>query len=331
MKKFLSMFLIFCFAGIFLVSCSQETMVQKAEMVTFTLSEEQVLLGGDTPILDTSFGTANLTTAGELCDSESSKCFSALSLVKLSGRIQHFGYDITQNPPTQFEYFKNVPDVKIWIAEYPFTRNLNITSGADGIWTIWVLKLAGQDLDFSYIYEKEGWITTKSNVITVTDEDNTDIATQFIDPLYYNYGVKPAIEAQLSAAFGFPFVMQSGLVTTIGKSWASMHEEILPHGDPGATAIMTPAVPFPATVGPVYFNEQIEPDPTHPYTSEDGGVMWFNMPTGTFDITANKEGVEYETIRFVITEEDFANGVTLFIASPPDSVIGDNDSAPGEW
>ena len=92
------------------------------------------------------------------------------------------------------DYHATVPDASVWIAEYPFTRFLNITSDDTGWWTMYVIKYKGQDLEFSFVYEKDGWITTKSNVITVTDEDNTDIAIQYIDPAYFNDAMVPMVE-----------------------------------------------------------------------------------------------------------------------------------------
>ncbi|RJP84631.1 MAG: hypothetical protein C4518_19150 [Desulfobacteraceae bacterium] len=253
-----------------------------------------------------------------------------VSLVKLSGKINHFGIDITQTPPEYIDYHATVPGVQVWVAEYPFTKHMNILTDETGWWTIYVLKYKGEDLEFSFVYQKDGWVTTKSNVITVTDEDNTDIAIQYIDPLYYYFAMKPAVEQQISALLGFPFTLQNAMVVTVGKSWASMHDDRLPHGDPGATVSMTPAPAFPETIGPIYFNEAVQPDPTYTSTSVDGGVTWLNMPLGTYAVTAQKPDVEYDTVTFRVTETDVTNGVELYIASPPDSVQGDNDSGPGE-
>jgi hypothetical protein len=191
---------------------------------------------------------------------------------------------------------------------------------------MYVIKYKNKDLKFSFVYEKEGWITTKCNEITVTDEDNTDIAIQYINPLYYNLALAPAVEEMI----GTPIV--NAMVVTVGKSWASMHSDLLPHGDPGATVSTDPPLyhPFDA-IGPVYFNEAVQPDPNYTETSVDGGVTWINVIFGTYDVTAHKDGVNYETVRFNITEADVENGVVLYIASPPDSVQGDNDSDPGEW
>ncbi len=250
------------------------------------------------------------------------------TIVKLSGKLNHFGYDISTGTP--IDYHATVPGVNVWVAEYPCSRYLNFQSDDTGWWTIFVVKAKNENLEFSYVYEKEGWITTKSNAITVTDEDNTDIAIQYIDPFYYNLAMKPAVEAMVEAITGIPFTLINAMVVTVGKSWASMHSDLLPHGDPGATVSSLPLLTYP-TIGPIYFNEAVQPDPEYPYTSVDGGVTWINVPLNTYYVTAYKDGVNYETVKFNITGQDVENGVVLYIASPPDSVQGDNDSPPGEW
>lgn len=52
-----------------------------------------------------------------------------------------------------------------------------------------------------------------------------------------------------------------------------------PHGVPGATSIE-----FPELDGPIYFNEMVIPDGTKTETSEDGGIIWTRVPTGTYRI-----------------------------------------------
>ena len=254
-----------------------------------------------------------------------------MTVVRLKGKINHFGYNIASDPPAPIDYHATVPGVKVWIAEYPFTKYMNFQSDETGWWTIYVVKFKDAELEFSYVYQKPGWTVTKSNAIPVTNEDNEDIAIQYIDPNYYYMALKPMVESQLSDLIGFPVTLENALVVTVGKSWASMHDDRLPHGDPGATVSIDPAVMFPDTIGPIYFNEAVQPDPAYPYTSVDGGVTWINVPLNTYHVTAHKEGVNYETVKFKITEADLANGVELYIASPPDSVQGDNDSGPGEW
>lgn len=242
---------------------------------------------------------------------------NSITVVTLKGKTNHFGVDITTGD--YIDYWATVPDVNVWISEYPATEELDIQTDETGWWTMYVVKYEGIDLEFSFVYEKDGWITTKTNVITITDDDNLDLAIQYIDPDYYNYAMKPWVEAVFLG--GQPLV--NAMVVTVGKSWASMHDGRLPHGDPDAIAIASPYV----GIDPIYFNEAVQPDPNQEKTSVDGGVTWLNMPFGTYFVTADKEGVAYETVKFHIAPSD---DVVLYISSTPDSVQGDNDSGPGE-
>jgi hypothetical protein len=253
----------------------------------------------------------------------------SVMLVKLRGKTNHFGIDITQSPPKYIDYHATVPQTRVWIAEYPYTRDLNLQTDDTGWWTMYVVKDATVDLEFSFIYEKEDWITTKTNVNPITDTDNLDYAIQYIDPYYFTYGMLPFIENMMRTN-GYPnFFFANAMVVTVGKSWASMHDDRLPHGDAGATMTIQPASTD--YIGPIYFNEAVVPDLAQADTSLDGGVTWLNMPVNkTYYVSAQRAGVNYATVKFRITQTDIDSGVQLFIASPPDSVQGDNDSPPGD-
>jgi hypothetical protein len=54
------------------------------------------------------------------------------------------------------------------------------------------------------------------------------------------------------------------------------------HGVAGATASATPALPE-----PVYFNEDVIPDPLQELSSIDGGVVWTRVPTGVYRVRAH--------------------------------------------
>ena len=58
--------------------------------------------------------------------------------------------------------------------------------------------------------------------------------------------------------------------------------ERTPHGVPGATS-----EEFPALAGPIYFNQFVIPDPTKTETSEDGGIIWTEVPAGTYRIATS--------------------------------------------
>ena len=53
-------------------------------------------------------------------------------------------------------------------------------------------------------------------------------------------------------------------------------------GVAGATSFATPGLP-----DPVYFNEDVIPDPLQELSSIDGGVVWTRVPSGVFRITAH--------------------------------------------
>lgn len=237
--------------------------------------------------------------------------------VKLSGKINHFG-----NP----DYHAIVPGVHVWIAEYPFTKGANVLSDENGWWAFSIKKIRGSEIHISFIYEKSGWATTKSNVLTIGDKDDLDIAIQFVDPAYYYDAMKPKVEGMLRlVAPKSGGKMKNAMVATVGKNWASMHDDRLPHGDPEATVTT-----ISDAVGPIYFNEKVQPDPMFKKTSVDGGVVWFNVPPGEHIVTARREGVEYAAVKFIIEDGSSGNNVELYIASPPDSIIGTNISGPGD-
>ena len=244
-----------------------------------------------------------------------------LVTVKLRGKINHAGM------PSVQDYHDVVSGVHVWLAEYPFSKQLQVTSDEKGWWTMHVLKQKGSELKVSFVYAKTGWVTTKSNLLTVRDNDDTDLAIQYIDPLYFGLLIKPAIELMMKDLLppGADATLKNAVVVTVGKKWASIHDDRLPHGDPGATVNA-----IPGTIGPLYFDESVKPNPAYKATSVDGGVAWLNVPKGTHVIKTHKTGVKYCDVEFAITDADADDKVILYIASPPDSVQGSNESPPGK-
>ncbi len=66
------------------------------------------------------------------------------------------------------------------------------------------------------------------------------------------------------------------------------------HGVAGATAFATPALP-----DPVYFNEDVIPDPLQQLSSIDGGIVWTRVPNGVFTIRAHHPATRFAS--FVAT------------------------------
>jgi hypothetical protein len=266
-----------------------------------------------------------LVYSGELTAAEAqARHRPQLEVVPLGGTVFHFGLDLTQSPPVPYDFQATVAGARVWIAEAPITRRLGIRTGADGRWRVPVVKLRGVPLRVSFVYELEGYPTTKSQVFEIGADGITDVAVQFPSAAYYA-AAKAQIEQQIGALIGAPYNLRNVLVTTVGKSWASMYSTELPHGDPGVQVAIGPAAPFPASLGPVYFNEAVAPDPTLGATSVDGGVMFGNLAAGRYVVTASKAPFSYDALTF-----DIQDDVPLYVASPPHATQGTNSSPAGQ-
>jgi hypothetical protein len=263
-------------------------------------------------------------------------------LVHLQGKLNFFGVDLLADPPAPRPYARGVAGAKVWIAEYPFTQDLNLTSDENGYWELWIVKHSGIDLSFSFVYEKDfypaeieelifpagiptAWsaVTIQSNTYTVGDQDILDVAIQVPDELYLFYA-KTQLEMAIGEIVGTPYPINNILVSTVGKAWASLFDMRLPHGDPGAIVTLAPASVLPSS-GPVYFDETVTPNPQQSLTSADGGVLFNNLAAGTYIMRASKEGVTYDEVVFKVGAE-----VNVYVSSPPHSLQGTNDSDPGE-
>lgn len=98
------------------------------------------------------------------------------------------------------------------------------------------------------------------------------------------------------------------MVTTITRVGRSVYDPGA-HGEAGATVTIDP--PLPASSGPVYFNSSVLPDRTLTESSDDGGVLFTNVPPGTYTWTATKAGATFAQVRMTCRP-----GV-LINASPP--------------
>ena len=72
-----------------------------------------------------------------------------------------------------------------------------------------------------------------------------------------------------------------------GVDYETFHERT-PHGVPGATS-----EEFPALDGPIYFNESVIPDTSKTETSEDGGIVWTEVPKGEYRIVTTSPDTRF--------------------------------------
>lgn len=154
----------------------------------------------------------------------------------------------------------------------------------------------------TFVIEAEGYPRTSTKTFTLPDDGAPLERVTFQVPSDATYDLLATIVDIVPD----PATCQiASTVTRVGKS---IYDEGA-HGEAGATVAIEP--PIAAEHGPVYFNAQVIPQADLIETSEDGGVLFVNVPVGRYTITASKLGVE-----FVAVEIDCVGGV-LINASPP--------------
>jgi hypothetical protein len=141
----------------------------------------------------------------------------------------------------------------------------------------------------------------------------------FQTPADAEYAALAAILAVPLGEDGRP--AQCAIVTTAsarnvrGVDYETFHQRT-PHGVPGATSEELPAL-----TGPIYFNEFVIPDRSKTETSEDGGIVWTEVPAGTYRIVTSSPTTGFAS--FLATCE---NG-RIVNANPP---WGAYELSPGE-
>lgn len=81
------------------------------------------------------------------------------------------------------------------------------------------------------------------------------------------------------------------------------------HGEAGV--VITTEPPLPAEHGPIYFNASVIPDRTLTETSDDGGVVYTNVPPGEYVWSGTKAGAELVDVKLKCRAGVLVN------ASPP--------------
>jgi hypothetical protein len=220
--------------------------------------------------------------------------------VTISGRAYAFNH--------MSEYIEGAT---IRVREYP---ELAATTDANGDY---VLEVPDDANVTPYIEPPEGYNQIDLQTFHTRGENLEN--ANFQTPADFEYGALAAILGVPIGPDGRP--AECVIVTTAsarnvrGVPYETFHERT-PHGVAGATAGTLPEVP-----GPTYFNEFVIPDPSETSTSEDGGIIWTEVPAGTYRIWAL-----HPTARFASFLATCENG-RVVNANPP---WGAYELAPGE-
>lgn len=183
--------------------------------------------------------------------------------------------------------FDQSPDGRIDGAEVSileFPEVSPVVTGADGHFKFEGLPV-GADITLVMAHPDYHPIQTGTHVLP--DEGLQRITFQAVTPAIYGalaaiVGVTPD-EAQFCQ-----------IVTTVTRVGKSIYDAGA-HGE--AEVVVTIDPPLSAEKGPVYFNAQVIPEPGLTQTSEDGGVLYMQVPPGDYAWTATKAGAKFRPVR----------------------------------
>ena len=173
-----------------------------------------------------------------------------------------------------------IANAHVFVLENP---TLTTTSDATGHFVITGVPVGS---DASLVMEHPDYILIQTGTHEVPAEGITRMTFQAVTP-----DTRNALAQSLSITVDDTRCQMVTTVTRIGRSVYDPGA----HGEDGVIVTIDP--PLPATSGPVYFNASVIPDTTLSMTSEDGGVLFTNVPPGEYTWTATKAGATFAQVR----------------------------------
>jgi len=140
--------------------------------------------------------------------------------------------------------------------------------------------------DATLVMEHPDYVLIQTATITVPDGGLSRVTFQSVTP-----DVRDGLAASLGVTLDPTRCQMVTTVTRIGRSVYDMGA----HGESMATVTIDP--PLPSTSGPIYFNAMVFPDRSLSETSDDGGVLFTNVPPGDYTWTATKAGATFAQVR----------------------------------
>jgi hypothetical protein len=195
--------------------------------------------------------------------------------------------------------FTAVPDgriegAEIWILERP---DIRVTTGADGHFELTDVPVGSE---VTLVMDHPDYYPIQTGTIVVGPEGAERVTFQAV-----TYAVYDAFAAFLAID---PDETKCQMVTTVTRVGKSIYDSGA-HGEADAVVTLDPALP--ADQGPIYFNSSVLPDLALEQTSDDGGVLFVQVPPGEYVWTASKPGVEFTQVHMKCRAGILVN------ASPP--------------
>lgn len=182
----------------------------------------------------------------------------------------------------------------ISVLEHP---EMKVTTGTDGLFSFDGI-YSGEEV--TLVLEHPDWPTTQTGTHLVPEAGIEDLTFQVPTPTIYDL---LASIVQIT-----PDPTKCQMVTTVTRKGGTI---LAPgaHGEAGVTVTVAPELP--KEHGPVYFNADVLPDESLTESSEDGGVLFTNVPPGEYVWSGHKSGVSLTDVKFKCRAGVLVN------ASPP--------------
>ncbi|MBN8866788.1 MAG: hypothetical protein J0H98_04490 [Solirubrobacterales bacterium] len=190
--------------------------------------------------------------------------------------------------------------------------DLQTTTDAGGYWELEVPK--GSTV--TPYASSPGYYTVHDQTFSVRDDDLRQVNFQMPSQGIVE-GMGAIAGAQLEGEAGSKRLKQCAVVSTVyqkeGRSFLTLDDflHFAPHGIEGSTASLTGDDGADAPAGPVYFGSDVIPNPTLTSASRDGGIVWPNVPEGTWTVSAQHPDHRFSTARVTCEPGRLVN------ASPP--------------
>ncbi len=220
--------------------------------------------------------------AGESCDDGSANgtpgkckadCSGVPAQVSVEGDVLAF---LTEVPGPRIE------GATVSVVERP---EISVVTGADAHF-----KIDGLDegSELTLLVEHPDLYPSRSSTITLGPKGATAFSLQVVPKNLFK-----AIETLVPE----PVEMEDhcAIASTVARFGGSLYVR-LRQGMPGVEVALSPAVP--AESGPLYFTEDVLPDPAQPSTSIDGGILFYNVPLGDYALSASRDGAVFNTVQF---------------------------------
>jgi hypothetical protein len=187
-----------------------------------------------------------------------------------------------------------IEGAEVWILEHPEMR---VVTGADGHFEFSGLR-AGTEV--TLVMDHPDYVPIQTGTILLGPGGAQRVTFQAVTADIYN-----ALALLLDVE---PDDSKCQMVTTITRVGKSIYDPGA-HGEAGVTVTLDP--PLPADQGPIYFNSSVIPDRQLEESSDDGGVLFLQVPPGEYVWTADKPGVELTQVKMKCRAGVLVN------ASPP--------------